>query len=169
MGAVSIEAARRLVRRFKTRNPFEIAEALNIEVMFDNSFSRLKGFYTIMNRQPYIVINGRLSEEKLRIVAAHELGHDRLHKHLARQGAMREFELYDMTARPEYEANSFAAELLIPDEEIKELISAGYDMEQISVMLSTDINLVGIKLGNMNSRGENYRIGIPPRGDFLGK
>ena len=45
----------------------------------------------------------------------------------------------------------------------------GYDMEQIASMLNTDINLVGIKLGNLNAAGNEYNIGILPKGDFLGR
>ena len=156
-----------LASKFKTKDPFELIDALNIELMYDSSFSKLKGFYCIMNRQPYIVINQNLSREKKRIVAAHELGHDRLHRHLAKMGIMQEFELYDMTARPEFEANAFAAELLIEDSQINELIELGYDMEQISRCLSTDINLVGLKIGIMNTKGFNLRVSIEPKSNFL--
>lgn len=75
--------------------------------------------------------------------------------------------LYDMKTRPEYEANTFAAEILLEDSDIHELISYGYDMQQIAAELKTDINLVGIKISNMDIRGANYRIPITPRGDFL--
>ena len=169
MSSYIVNTALKLINKYKTRNPFELIKELNIELMFDGTFSKLKGFYTVMNRQPYIVINSNLSEEKIKIVAAHELGHHMLHKRLASGSVIHEFELYDMTARPEYEANSFAAELLISDNEITEHINMGYDMEQIASMLNTDINLVGIKLGNLNAAGNEYNIGILPKGDFLGR
>ena len=169
MSIYVINKAQKLIRKFKTRDPFELIKDLGIELMFDDSFSKLKGFYTIMNRQPYIVINSNLSDYKMRIVAAHELGHHALHRKTASKKIMQEFELYDMTVRTEYEANCFAAELLISDEDIVELIEQGYDMEQISSILGTDINLVGIKLGNLNAGENKYNIGITPDGNFLKK
>ncbi len=169
MSSYIVNIALKLIDKYKTRDPFELINALGIELMFDGNFSKLKGFYTVMNRQSYIVINSNLTEEKTKIVAAHELGHHILHKRFASGRVMQEFELYDMTARPEYEANCFAAELLISDSEITELINSGYDMEQIASILKTDINVVGIKLGNLNSSGKKYNIGIPPKGNFLSK
>ena len=167
MSLYIINTARKLTDKFKTRDPYQIIKELGIELMFDNSFSKLKGFYTVMNRQAYIVINSNMTEEKMRIVAAHELGHHILHKKTASQKIMQEFELYDMKVRSEFEANCFAAELLIGDDEVVELIQSGYDMEQIASLLSVDVNLIGIKLGNLNSKGNKYNIGIFPRGDFL--
>lgn len=169
MSSYIIKTVSELIYKYKTRDPFELIKALGIELMFDGNFSKLKGFYTVMNRQAYIVINANLPEEKRKIVAAHELGHHMLHKRFATGKVMQEFELYDMTARPEYEANCFAAELLVPDEEIIELINSDYDMEQIASILKTDINIIGIKLGNLNDSGKNYNIGILPKGNFLGK
>ena len=47
--------------------------------------------------------------------------------------------LYDMTARPEYEANMFAADLLISDDEILELVNIyNYDVNQTANALDTD-------------------------------
>jgi len=99
-----------------------------------------------MNRQPYIVINDNLPYEVQLIVAAHELGHDRLHRAFAKDYALQEFVLYDMKSRPEYEANVFAAELLIDTDEVLKLAREGFDQEQIAGQLKTDINLIGIKM-----------------------
>ena len=40
-------------------------------------------------------------------------------------------------------------------------------MQQIAMELNTDINLVGIKLSNMNWKGADYKVPIAPQGDFL--
>lgn len=79
------------------------------------------------------------------MVCAHELGHDLLHRDLARRVCLQEFVLYDMKSRPEYEANLFASEILLPDNEIFTYAHDGYDIEQIAQMLYTDINLVALK------------------------
>ena len=51
----------------------------------------------------------RLDENMLRIVCAHELGHDQLHRNMAKTTPIHEFMLYDMKSKPEYEANIVAA------------------------------------------------------------
>ena len=38
-----------LVKRFKTRDPFTIAEALGIEVIFCDGFGPLKGMYRVVH------------------------------------------------------------------------------------------------------------------------
>ena len=72
------ESAMRLVRRYKTRDPEQIARLLGVEVIYNPDFSRLKGFYIVMNRKRYIVVNDNLDDSQKRIVLSHELGHDRL-------------------------------------------------------------------------------------------
>lgn len=161
------ESVMRLVRRYKTRDPEQIARLLGIEVIYNPDFSRLKGFYIVMNRKRYIVVNDNLDDSQKKIVLSHELGHDRLHRRLAGDAGLQEFVLYDMKSRPEYEANLFAAELLLDDGEILELAGAGYDIEEISKILETDINLVAIKVSGMNNRGYNFNPVIPPNRKFL--
>ena len=157
-----------IIKKFGTNDPFLIANEMGIMVRFSNDFKKLKGLYTIIKRKRVIIINNNISLEKQRIVCAHELGHDTIHRELASNNIFQEFMIYDMAARPEYEANMFAAELLISDDEIYELShSIGYDMEKIAKNLNTDINLVGIKLANMNYRGFDFNIGIPPKNNFL--
>lgn len=161
------DKAHRLIKNSQTRDPFTIAEDSGIMLIFDSNLDKMKGMYTVIKRNRIIIINNNMSENMQRIVCAHELGHDALHREWAKQGVLKEFMLYDMRTRPEYEANAFAAEILIDDTEVEELISYGYDMQQIAMELNTDINLVGIKLSNMNWKGADYKVPIAPQGDFL--
>lgn len=160
---------RRMIHKSNSRDPFRIAGDNGVFVRFCDGFNALKGMYKIIKRNRFIFINSNLPEYLQKIVCAHELGHDLLHKSLAKDVALREFMLYDMTSRPEYEANMVAADILLDDDEVHELARKGYDMEQIAGALCTDINLVGIKMGNMNYRGYDFNLGIRPRGDFLGR
>lgn len=160
--------ANKLKQKLKTNDPFRIAEDCGIMVIMNKDFTDLKGLYTIIKRKRIIIINANLSLEKQKIVCAHELGHDLIHREFAKNKILHEFVLYDMTARTEYEANMFAADLLISDNDISELACGyGYDMEQIAKKLNTDINLVGIKIANMNYRGFDFKLGITPKNNFL--
>jgi Zn-dependent peptidase ImmA (M78 family) len=156
-----------LVKRFRTRDPFEIAEGLGITIMWRDDFTKLKGMYRVVLKNRYIFLSSRLDEETARIVCAHEIGHDRLHRSLACGGTMLEFMLYNMTTRAEYEANVFAANLLLPDEDVLELIfDYGYDAEQIARRMHTDVNLVALKISHLNQRGYSFGA-LDHRSDFL--
>lgn len=156
-----------LVNRFKTRDPFAIADALGIEVMFCDGFGPLKGMYRVVKRNRFIFINKDLDERMQRIVCAHELGHDQLHRHLARGEVLHEFTLYDMKNKPEYEANVVAADILLDDEEILEYIyEYNYSAEEIAQILGTDINLVALKVSELIRRGHKFQ-GVSYRSDFL--
>jgi Zn-dependent peptidase ImmA (M78 family) len=155
-----------LTRRFKTRDPFEIAEGLHINVIFADDFTRLKGMYVIINRNPFVFLNSSLDEPTQKIVLAHERGHDRLHRDVARTAAFEEFTLYKMDSRPELEANIFAAEMLLDTDRILEYIYESFDTEQIARALNTDINLVALKVSGLIKRG--YDLNQQTfRSDFL--
>lgn len=156
------------IKKSRTRNPFTIAEDNGIMLIFDSNLNKMKGMYTIIKRNRIIIINDNMPERMQQIVCAHELGHDALHRQFAKDGGLREFMLYDMKNRPEYEANMYAADLLLDDEEVMELAKDGYDMQQVAGILNTDINLIGLKMASMNYRGFDLRIGIEPKSDFLG-
>ena len=160
--------ARRLVRWADTRNPFKIARKLGIHVLFNYDFKSLKGMYKVIQRSRFIFINGNLSTRDQRTVCAHELGHDRFHRHFAKTSVLQEFMLYDMQSKPEYEANIFASELLIDDSDIFSLIENEYDIYQMASEIGEDMNLILIKIDELRKRGHDLRVPYRPQSDFLG-
>lgn len=151
------ECSSKLARRFDTRDPFKIAEALGIKVVYSDALNRLKGMYRVIKRNRVIILNANNSKHMNRIVMAHELGHDQLHREYAKANGLQEFQLYDMASQQEYEANLFAADLLLPDDEILEYIYEGYDTVQIAAATGTDINLVALKVDVLNRNGYQFR------------
>ena len=57
----------------------------------------------------------------------------------------------------EYEANVFAAQVSLPDDEILDYIYAGYDIGQIAKMMESDINLVALKADALIAKGYSFR------------
>ena len=157
----------RLVSCYGTRDPFQIAKESGIHVLYNYDFKSLKGMYKVIQRSRFIFINGNLGERDQRTICAHELGHDRLHKHFVKTTAFQEFMLYDMRTRPEYEANIFACELLIDNNDILPLINNEYDIYQIAGELGEDMNLVLIKLDELRKQGYDVRAPYRPNADFL--
>lgn len=166
-GEMLLNIGSSLVKRFGTRDPFQIAKALGIEVLYCEDFGSLKGMYRVIKRNRFIFLNKDLSDRMLRIVCAHELGHDQLHRRLAQANCLHEFMLYDMKTRPEYEANIVAAEILIDTEELLDYIyNYHYSAEQIARAMDTDINLVALKIAHLTELGYALRP-VDHRSDFL--
>ena len=94
---------------------------MNVIVVESDRFKSLKGFCFISCQTTYVVFNSFLSDAVKRIVAAHELAHIVLHRNQLKMAPMKDSVLYDMTSHTEYEANLFAADLLLDDEEIHKL------------------------------------------------
>ena len=159
-----IRRADALVRSTGTRDPERIAEALGI-IVKDVNFEKQKGLYKVILRNRFIFIKSDLSEVMRRIVLLHEIGHDQLHRRLA--DVFQEFQIFDMRGNVmEYEANLFAAQIALPDEEILNYIRSGYDAAQIAMATASDINLVALKVSELSRRGYAFRD-VDHRNDFL--
>lgn len=118
-----------IVDKYGTNDPLEIAERMGIEVIFPPLESaNVLGMYANIFGQRVIVCNGFLTPPSRSVILAHELGHAVQHDGLSM------FFVRDNTLFPagklEYQANKFAAELLIPDSVMKEY--AGYTVSQIA-------------------------------------
>lgn len=102
---------------YNTNNPFEIARERNIGILYE-PMKTTYGFYVRYRRFQNIILNDDLSEEMQRFVCAHELGHSILHADLNVPKLTR----YTLFSADKFElqANTFAVELLLPDEMLRE-------------------------------------------------
>ena len=162
------KCANTLIKNYETTDPFKIAKYLGINVQFKDIY-RLKGLYTYILRNRFIVIGNKLDEISARIVCAHEIGHDRFHRGLGINMFQDEMCVSLKTSTPEVEANYFAAELLIPDNRFLELSVDNYTYDQIGGELGVHSELALIKAQLLNSRGHNLNIPYVPQSNFLGK
>ena len=112
-----------LIRKYNTRNPYEICEALGIKIRLKDLGHEIKAYYFYQSRIRNIVINRHVSEMLQRILVAHELGHDRLHQEIAMHRGFKEIEVFNMAVQTEFQANLFAAEILIDDSELLEMLN----------------------------------------------
>ena len=160
--------ANKLVRKYQTRDPYEICDALGVRIRLKDLGMHIKAFYFYHSRIRNIVINCRVSESVRRILSAHELGHDVIHRDIAMMRGFQELELFNMTQPTEYEANIFAAELLIDDKELLELLN-DYEKSFFDVAreLYIPAALLDFKFRVLKHKG--YRIEAPyiANGDFL--
>ena len=154
----AIEAAESILKKCETRNADKIARELGITVIPMN-FKQQKGAYKVIERNRFIFIKNDLHPVMHSIVMLHEIGHDTLHrKESVKAGGFQEFNIFDMQERRmEYEANVFAAQVSLPDDDVLDLIYKGFDVGQIARALRSDINLVAIKVSQLISRGYQFR------------
>ena len=127
-----------LVRKYNTRNPFEIINNLNVIVVF-YPLKGVKGFYQYFQRNNIIYIDNNLSEAEQKVVCAHELGHMFLHKKC--NAIFMDSRTHFVTNKYENEANTFAAELLIPDDSFNEYET----IQNIASLHKVPIELVELK------------------------
>jgi len=145
-----------------------LAKYLNIVVAHRQMGKRLascKGFYIVISRIKHITINSDLLEEEQEIILAHEIGHAVLNHDTE---IIRDFQLFPTKSYMEIEANIFAAELLLNDDEVLERLYDGYSFSEIAKDLIVYPELLAYKFYAMESRGINELnspIGIKP--DFL--
>lgn len=153
-----------LAARYGTRNPYELAEELGIMILYYD-LGKMRGCFTYIDGQPVIMINERLNEHAALIVCAHELGHFVLHSDIAKEAALRDFHVFNMQCKTEYEANVFAAHLLIDEDRMFELLRAGYTAERTASILETSPVLLNIMFTSLNSMG--YKLSTSWNGTTL--
>ena len=80
-----------------------------------------------------------------------------------------EFEIFDIKDETEYDANVFAANLLIDDQEVFEMAREGYDVVYIAKEMNLNVNILLVKMNEMNKRGYDFRVPYAPSREFLGR
>ena len=157
-----------ITTKFNTRDPFEICKYMNIHIHYKDLGNNLKAYYFYQSRIKNIIINSRSGTIVRRILCAHELGHAVLHSKLAAMHGFQETKLFDTLVPTEYEANLFAAELIIPDDIILELLN---DREKSFFSLAKEFfvpsELLDFKFRVLKHKGLRIETLNMPQSDFL--
>lgn len=136
----------RLVRFYKTRDPFEMIKGMNI-ILVNYPLEGVRGFYQYFQRNNIIYLDEKLSDSERRFVLAHELGHMILHK--KSNAIFMDTRTQFNTSKYEQEANLFAMELLLPDQILTDYITDGFSVEQISRITGYYKSLVELRIFNI--------------------
>lgn len=166
------EDAERLAKRYETRDPFELLDAMNVVVKFTDKFPKdgLKRLCTFINKTRYVVINDRLSSVEARVVAGHEAGHIIRHAAELKIGAFQDNDIYMATGKKEREANVFAADFLIRDADVLELMqSCDSNFFNVSKALRIPAPFFAFKLYSMVERGHAMRMPVDLDSTFLAR
>ncbi|OAH53309.1 hypothetical protein AWH48_12260 [Domibacillus aminovorans] len=138
----------KLNKKHHTTNPFELASTLNIDVIPWDLHEEIKGFYRYDKRNKYIFYNNNLNDEMQRFVCAHELGHAILHPR-SNTPFLRANTFFSID-KIEVEANTFAVELLLPNEKLLEYSNTNLSIYEISEIYGVPRELAALKTLRIN-------------------
>lgn len=143
MNKTPISIANSTVKKYKTRDPFQISKEKNIILVYAPLID-IRGFYQYFQRQHIICIDENLPDQQKKFVCAHELGHMIMHK---RSNAIyMDTKTFFNTNKLEKEANEFAVNLLIPNEIIIE--KATFTTNQLSRLLGYEEEIIKLRLSS---------------------
>lgn len=131
----------KLVRRYKTRNPFEMIKGMNVVLVY-YPLVDIRGFYQYFKRNNIIYIDETLSDPDKKFVLARELGHMILHK--KSNAIFMDTRTCMKTSGYELEADMFAMHLLVSDEDIEDC--KDYTLEQLSRAFGYQQKLIELRL-----------------------
>ena len=135
---------------YHSRNPVDIAQGMNIKVVYADLGENVHGFYQYYKRGMVIYINDSLDEHMQLQVLRHEIGHAVLHRKANR--IFMEQATFQVVDRYENEADLFATFLAISDDDVQEFIDNEYTIQQIS-------NMTGCKEKFVEQRIRTYCVG----------
>ena len=138
-----LEAVRQIIKKYKTADPFDIAERMGF-LIEKRPLGSLRAFYRISRRNKFITLNSTLNDYQKRVECAHELGHYVLHKEY---NTFMLSSIGQSSARFEKEADRFAVYLLLS--QYSKCTFENCDIYQISAM--TGIEPYRLKLIYENS------------------
>lgn len=156
-------------RRYHESDPFRLMKAMGIRPIFramGTEPDSLKGFFLECNRIKMIVINSDLPNMLQRIIAAHEIGHAVMH-YSPGVHAFHDIGFFDESTACEKEANLFAAEYLLDDDDVFETLNADHTFFSAAAVLKVPMELLDFKFRIMKWRGYKLYAPIEARSNFL--
>ena len=153
--AVVCDAVKSVKRKYCESDPFRLCREMGIKLILHplgTEADAIKGFYAENFRIRTIVINSDLPEVIQKITLAHELGHAVLHRRSGFQG-FHDYAMFNECVHTEKEANLFAAELLLEDEDVLEALNMDTTFFAAAAELSVPMELLDFKFRIMKWRG----------------
>lgn len=162
---------KRIKNKYRENDPYRLCNAMGLILLFEPMGlyeGACKGFFLIQSRKKSITINCDLPEPLQRIILTHEIGHAVLHRKTTGVKAFHDFALFNETYQYEYEANIFAAEYLMDDNDVLELLNDDLSFFEAASMMSVPAELLDFKFRILKRKG--FKVIDPPlmaNGDFL--
>lgn len=135
-----------IVKKYNTRDPYELCDYLGIKIMECNLGKRAMGLHQNHNGVSVIHLNENIDNDCKKYVLAHEIGHLLLHKN-ANLLFMKGKTLF-CESKLENQANKFAIEFLLEDDLLNDIAFKGMTFEQVAATLKMPLELFKFKFNN---------------------
>lgn len=135
-------------KKYNTKDPYTLVDELNI-ILIIAPLNTIYGMYKYQNKNKVIYLNECLSEFERKYVLAHELGHAILHPKVSCSFFTNNSLVNKI--KKEYEANLFAAELLIDFNESDLIYLEGYSINQLASKYEVPTSLMNFKINSLKS------------------
>ena len=155
-------AVDRMNDKYRVSDPFELCSEMGIILLpkpLGTAPNAIKGFFLEIKRIKTITVNSDLPQIIQKIIVAHEIGHAALH-HRSGIHAFHEVAMFDESSDMEREANLFAAEFLLRDDEVFETLNSDTTFFTAAAKLYVPIELLDFKFRIMKWKG--YKMIEPP-------
>ena len=152
------EAVEAILEKYGRLDAYRLAEAMGIllnPVNFGASAESIKGFIVEYSRIKCITYNDDLDSNVKETVIMHEIGHAVLHSPIGMQGYT-DTALYDEASLKEKEANLFAAEYMLPDNEVIEALNGDATFFTAAVSLGVPPQLLDFKFRLLKWKGYKF-------------
>ena len=164
-----IDEIEKLIGHYEERDPLTLAEAMDILVSCEPmgyGDNCCKGFFVSYYGIRHITVNSDLPDVLRQVILAHELGHAVLHRH-AGDPSFVDIAIFDSVDPKEYEANLFAAELILDDNDVISTLKETNNFFQTASVLGVPSELLDFKFKLLRHKGFAFNSPVTVSGDFL--
>lgn len=140
------DTVQNIVKKYKTRSPYELVSSMGI-ILHREELGSILGYYYKVCRIKHIVLNVDLEymSPLEKYVLSHELGHSIIHPD-ANTLFLRTYTFLSVD-RMEIQANKFAMELLVSDDDIQEYaIEQQYTVDMMARLWGYEKELIKLRL-----------------------
>lgn len=164
-----IDLVGNLKRKYPDQDIYTVIKNEGIDLLLTDMGSEskaCKGFILQVRKSKCITLNNEADKVLLPVIAAHELGHAKLHMD-GENYFFPEKEIFGRVGRTEAEANYFAAEFLLDDAEILDDFKQ-YSFSQTAAIHNVPQELLSYKIKLLIRKGYDLRESpIVEKNDFL--
>ena len=151
------QVANELVQNVGTRNIKQLARSCSLDISERSRIKDMLGLLSLYFDKPLILINRQLDKQTKQMVCGYALGHCLERQMLTDTHSFKKFLAIKDKHIFLYEQNAFTSHLMLDSDDVYQLTRRGLDAAQIAAVKKIHLNLVLVKLLELNHLGYDLR------------